>query len=290
MYISIVLVSVTVVLLWMTPSCRVDAYLNPIANLSYSQLQTDVKLQRRLLLNAGLSAHSLLFRLTDPHPAVFAGDIFCLLFFLVETIIHFCVCPKKRDYFKNFDNKIKIAVCLAMLVVLVVEVNRKVLDSDIKLEIFIMVKSISVARMILIFRLRKLYNCLDLLLLSLEGSLKELCLLVFVFWVSITVYGTMMFCAEVKADTFDSVWNAVWWALVTMTTVGYGDYYPTTTTGYIVGSLCLLHGLIMIALPVAAIASNFSTYYTVNADIKRHQTVMKAQINDMQNHKNKICS
>lgn len=46
-----------------------------------------------------------------------------------------------------------------------------------------------------------------------------------------------------------------------MTTVGYGDYYPTSAFGYMVGTLCSLTGLILTALPVAVVGTKFNMYW-----------------------------
>ncbi len=62
-------------------------------------------------------------------------------------------------------------------------------------------------------------------------------------------------------NEFSSIPAGFWWAVVTMSTVGYGDMIPQTVMGKLVGSSCALVGILTLSLPVPIIVSNFTYYY-----------------------------
>lgn len=67
------------------------------------------------------------------------------------------------------------------------------------------------------------------------------------------------------AADFPSIPAASWWALVTMTSVGYGEVYPKTTQGKCIGFVVMLTGMVVIALPVAIVGQKFQDVYETNA-------------------------
>lgn len=72
--------------------------------------------------------------------------------------------------------------------------------------------------------------------------------------------STLMYLIEreVQPDAFGNIPSALWWALATLTTVGYGDVVPVTGLGQLVGGLVMIFGLAFYALPIGIIASGFS--------------------------------
>ena len=91
-------------------------------------------------------------------------------------------------------------------------------------------------------------------------------LLVFFLVLGIIIFASLVYYAERIApnphNDFKSIPLGLWWALVTMTTVGYGDMVPKTYLGMFVGALCALGGVLTVALPVPVIVSNFEMYYS----------------------------
>ncbi|KAF8768320.1 Potassium voltage-gated channel protein Shal like protein [Argiope bruennichi] len=83
---------------------------------------------------------------------------------------------------------------------------------------------------------------------------------------------------NVEGTTFTSIPAAFWYTIVTMTTLGYGDMVPATPTGKIVGGVCSLSGVLVIALPVPVIVSNFSRIYHQNQRADKRKAQKKARM------------
>jgi voltage-gated potassium channel len=98
---------------------------------------------------------------------------------------------------------------------------------------------------------------------ALLGAL--LVLLVLLLFASTAIYFAER---DAQPDSFGSVPAAAWWALATLTTVGYGDVVPATPLGKVLGGIVMLLGVGMIALPVAIISSGFGY------EASRHQFVV----------------
>ncbi|CAJ0933663.1 unnamed protein product, partial [Mesorhabditis belari] len=89
---------------------------------------------------------------------------------------------------------------------------------------------------------------------------------VFFLILGIVIFAALVYYAEKTEanpdNQFLSIPLGLWWAICTMTTVGYGDMTPHTAFGRLVGSLCAVMGVLTIALPVPVIVSNFAMFYS----------------------------
>ena len=71
--------------------------------------------------------------------------------------------------------------------------------------------------------------------------------------------------------------DALWWSLITMTTIGYGDIVPITSNGKIIGFSAIILGYVMFAIPAGIIGTGFALKIRENSKIKHHQK--KRQVN-----------
>lgn len=93
--------------------------------------------------------------------------------------------------------------------------------------------------------------------------MRELGMFFFFLVVAMVIFSAAVYYAEqTQTDTqLDSIPGAFWWAIVTMTTVGYGDVTPVGVWGKLVGALCVIAGVLTIALPVPVVVANFNNFY-----------------------------
>ncbi|MDE0722330.1 MAG: ion transporter [Flavobacteriales bacterium] len=119
-------------------------------------------------------------------------------------------------------------------------------------------------RVIRIFRLLRVFRVLKLV-----GFLKEAGVLRMALWASrrkilvfmgavlvlVTIMGTMVYLVEDAASGFTSIPRSIYWAIVTVTTVGYGDIAPITVLGQTIASIIMLIGYAIIAIPTGIIGA-----------------------------------
>jgi len=111
---------------------------------------------------------------------------------------------------------------------------------------------VRVLRLLRVFRVLKLAHFLeetDTLVTALRASRRKIMVFVFTVVAVVMVMGTLMYLIEGEANGFTSIPQSVYWAIVTLTTVGYGDITPHTPLGQLMASLIMVMGYGIIAVP-----------------------------------------
>ncbi len=102
----------------------------------------------------------------------------------------------------------------------------------------------------------------------------------FLLFIALIIVSSGMYLVEkdVQPDKFGSIPQSMWWALVTLTTVGYGDVYPITGIGKLFGSVSIILGIGTVALPAGIMASAFTEFTRRNQ--KEYEDKLKLMLED----------
>jgi hypothetical protein len=155
---------------------------------------------------------------------------------------------------------------------------------------FVVLRLVRLTRIFRAFKNPKLLEPVIVIAQTIQQSTKALYVLAFNLLLGILLSGSLMYLCEkgdwdpethtyqrkngrkwnsetylwedVKADSpFKSIPHAFWWAVVTATTVGYGDMFPTTSGGYAIAAVTMMYSLVILALPVGVISGNFTSVW-----------------------------
>ncbi|XP_071227055.1 potassium voltage-gated channel subfamily A member 10 isoform X1 [Salvelinus alpinus] len=200
------------------------------------------------------------YTFSDPF---FIIETACIIWFFFELVVRFVACPSKSDFFHNLMNIIDIVSIIPYFVTLVTELVTTPDQNSSQAMSLAILRIIRLVRVFRIFKLSRHSKGLQILGQTLKASMRELGLLIFFLFIGVILFSSAIYFAEVDEPStqFVSIPDGFWWALVTMTTVGYGDMCPITMGGKMVGTLCAIAGVLTIALPVPVIVSNFNYFY-----------------------------
>ncbi|XP_068454043.1 A-type voltage-gated potassium channel KCND3-like [Clinocottus analis] len=205
--------------------------------------------------------------------AFFCMDTACVMIFTVEYLMRLYAAPCRYRFMRSVMSVIDVVAILPYYIGLVMTDNEDVSGAFVTLRVF---------RVFRIFKFSRHSQGLRILGYTLKSCASELGFLLFSLTMAIIIFATVMFYAEKGSSSskFTSIPASFWYTIVTMTTLGYGDMVPKTIAGKIFGSICSLSGVLVIALPVPVIVSNFSRIYHQNqrADKRRAQKVQKARL------------
>lgn len=117
-----------------------------------------------------------------------------------------------------------------------------------------------ILRLLRVFKLTRYFSTFELLFNVLHEERKNLAGIFVILIVILVMAASALYLVErdVQPDKFGSIPEAMWWAIAALTTVGYGDVYPQSYLGQVLGSLVTILGIGMVALPSGILASAFS--------------------------------
>ncbi|KAG7263794.1 hypothetical protein CRUP_009978 [Coryphaenoides rupestris] len=217
-----------------------------------------IKVPHPTIANQTISVPPVFAPFQDPF---FIIETVCICWFSFELTVRLICAPSKVRFFKDAMNTIDFFAIIPYFVTLGTEMAK---DKDEPPSVSLaLIRVIRLVRVFRIFKLSRHSKGLQILGQTLKASLRELALLIFFLFIGVILFSSAVYFAEVdnQPTAFTSIPASFWWAVVSMTTVGYGDMYPETVVGKLVGSMCAIAGVLTISLPVPVIVSNFSYFY-----------------------------
>lgn len=153
---------------------------------------------------------------------ILKAEQFCIIWFTVELSIRFIVAPEKRKFLSKVLNIIDIMVIIPYYILLFA-------SSRYRLPIFVL-KLLRLSRIFQVLKISRFTSLMKLIGKTIKACIYDLWTMVFLTFTGTVLFGsTVYYCEQSDQDTvFHSIPDAFWWAVVTISTVGYGDMVPTT--------------------------------------------------------------
>jgi len=201
----------------------------------------------------------------------FCLDTACVMIFTAEYFLRLYASPERWKFMRSVMSVIDFVAIMPYYIGLTMSDDNEVSGAFVTLRVF---------RVFRIFKFSRHSQGLRILGYTLQSCASELGFLVFSLAMAIIIFATIMFYCEknVEGSTFESIPASFWYTIVTMTTLGYGDMVPYTALGKIIGGVCSLSGVLVIALPVPVIVSNFSRIYHQNQRADKRRAQKKARL------------
>ncbi|XP_076132112.1 voltage-gated potassium channel regulatory subunit KCNG1 [Alosa pseudoharengus] len=207
---------------------------------------------------------------------IFIVETVCVAWFSLEFTLRFIQDRSKLAFLRRPLNLIDVVAILPYYITLLVDVTspgeRKLGSGSSYLDkVGLVLRVLRALRILYVMRLARHSLGLQTLGLTARRCTREFGLLLLFLCVAIALFSPLLYLIEnemAAAQEFSSIPATYWWAVITMTTVGYGDMVPRSIPGQVVALSSILSGILLMAFPVTSIFHTFSRSYV---ELKQEQ-------------------
>ena len=213
-----------------------------------------------ILLNVAAMVIESVRRVHDAFRGGFISfECFSVIVFTIEYAARLWSCVEDPVYKRPVVGRIRFALTPLAIVDMLAVLPFYLPFLGMDLRVLRMFRLLRIMRIMRVAKLARYSESLQMLMRVLKAKREQLISAVFILLIMLVVAATLVFYAENKAQpkAFSSIPAAMWWAAVTLTTVGYGDIYPITVLGKIMGAMIAMMGIGMFALPTAILGAGF---------------------------------
>jgi voltage-gated potassium channel len=125
-------------------------------------------------------------------------------------------------------------------------------------EVFTVIRVLRVLRVFRVLKLVQYMGEANLLVKALAASRRKIFIFLFALMNIVVILGSVMYLVEGQSSGFTSIPRSIYWAIVTLTTVGYGDISPATNLGQAIAAVIMIMGWSIIAVPTGIVTSEIN--------------------------------
>lgn len=181
-------------------------------------------------------------------PVLYVAEWFFTILFTVEYVLRLLCIGRPALYARSFFGIVDLVSIIPTYLSLIVSGSQ-----------FLLV--IRVVRILRLFRVFKLVHYIGeahLLIEALHSSRRKIVVFLFAVFTLVIIFGAFMYVIEGEENGFTSIPRSVYWAVVTLTTVGYGDISPKTSLGQTIAAFVMVIGYGIIAVPTGIVTAEYS--------------------------------
>jgi voltage-gated potassium channel len=167
------------------------------------------------------------------------------LIFSVEYALRLICSPRPLHYARSFFGVVDLLAILPTYLSLLIPGAQSM----------IVIRGLRLLRVFRVFKLGQFLGEASLLRNALASSRHKITVFLGTITILVTILGTAMYLIEGEENGFTSIPTAIYWAIVTMTTVGYGDMAPATVSGKVLASIVMILGYSIIAVPTGIVTA-----------------------------------
>ncbi len=177
---------------------------------------------------------------------IFVGlEIFISLIFTVEYILRIITIRNKRAYIFSFFGIIDLLAIIPFYLSIFLPITKY----------FLIIRMLRMLRIFRILNLMDFMNDGSLIITAMRKSSRKIYVFLLFLMIFSVIVGSIMYMVEGHKEGFESIPQSIYWAVVTVTTVGYGDVSPSTPLGKFFSILLMLAGYSIIAVPTGIITA-----------------------------------
>ena len=173
------------------------------------------------------------------HDAFVSAEWFFTIIFSIEYILRIYSSPRPWRYIFSFYGIVDLLAILPTYLGLIFDQTTFLLT----------IRALRLLRMFRIFKLGRYIKEAALLVRALQHSVHKIVVFFGAVLALVLILGSIMYLIEGEENGFTSIPQSIYWAVVTITTVGYGDIAPSTVVGKMIASIAMLTGYSIIAVP-----------------------------------------